>query len=90
MRKANRSGGTLLCLILNILLNLDGIIPALILLALHFWLDISIWWAVAAGAIWLLQIVFWTLFWRFANKCGNTHDLPRENKNPYSVKNSKR
>ena len=49
MRKTNRSGSFLLCLLFNMLLNLEGLIPASVFLALHFIMKWSIWWAVLAA-----------------------------------------
>lgn len=89
MRKTNCSGGFLLCLLINIALNLEGIIPAVILLALHFWLDISVWWAVAALALWILGILAWMLIMNWASRCGNARDPQKPNKNPYSLGNEK-
>lgn len=86
MRKTKRSGNFLISLTFNILLNFEGIIPAVVLFALHFWLDISMWWSVAALTLWLVWIILWMLFMGWANKCGNTPDPPKENKNPYSAK----
>ena len=40
MRRARRSGGFFLCLLLNLFLNPEGMIPAAILLVLHFWLGL--------------------------------------------------
>lgn len=85
MRKTNRSGSVFLCFFINLLLNLEWCIPALVLLALHFWLDISIWWFVSALALWLIGILFWMLVMSWAGRCSNTPDPPKENKNPYSV-----
>ena len=86
MRKTKRGGGFFLCLIINLLLNLEWSIPAWILLALHCWLGISIWWFVGALAFWVLSILtnMWLIGW--AASCGNEKDPPKENKNPYSVK----
>ena len=88
MRRANRSGGFLLCLLINLLMNLEWSIPAWVLLALHFWQDISIWWFAGGLAFWLLRILLgmWIMGW--AASCGNEKDPPKENKNPYSKKQS--
>ena len=51
MRKTNRSDSFLLCLLFNMLLNLEGLIPAAVFLALHFILKWSIWWAVLAAGL---------------------------------------
>ena len=89
MRKTERGGGFLLCLLFNMLLNLEGLIPAAVLLALHFVLKWPIWWAATAAGLWLVYLIFWMLFMGFAAKSSNTPDPPKENKNPYSVGNKK-
>lgn len=86
MRRTKRSGGFIICLLFNMLINLEMSIPAWILLALHFWLDISIWWFVGALALWILYIISWMSIMGWASDCSNTPDPPKENKNPYSVK----
>ena len=89
MRRTKRSGGFLLCLLINLLLNAQWSIPAWILLALHFWLDISIWWFVGGLAFWILCILadMWLIGW--AAKCSSEKDPPTENKNPYSAKRNR-
>ncbi len=84
MRK--RNGGFFLCLLVNLLLNLRWSLPSLILLALHFWLEISLWWAAGTFGLWILGILadMWLLRWAAA--CGNEKAPPKKNKNPYSVK----
>ena len=89
MRKTNRSGSFLLCLLFNMLLNLEGLIPAAVFLALHFILKWSIWWAVLTAALWILYLILWMQFMKFAAISSNTADPPKENKNPYSVGNKK-
>jgi hypothetical protein len=86
MRSTKRSGGFLLCLLLNLLLNWEWSLPAWVLLGLHFWLDISLWWFAGGLAFWILSILsgMWLMGW--ARSCGNEKDPPKENKNPYSVK----
>ena len=86
MRRTNRGGSFLLCLLINLLLNLEWSIPAWILLALHFWLDISPWGFAGGLAVWILPVLsgMWLMGW--ARSCGNEKDPPKENKNPYSVK----
>ena len=78
--------GSLLWLMINLLLNLRRSIPAWILLALHFWLGISIWWFVGGLAFWILSV--WAEMWfvGWAASCANEKDPPKENKNPYSVR----
>ena len=88
MRRTTHSGSFLLCLLLNMLLNLEWSIPAWILLGLHFWLRISIWWFVAGLAIWILRLLTGMLFIRWATGCGARTDPQKENKNPYSAANN--
>ena len=86
MRQTRRAGSFLMCLLFNMLLNLDGTIPAWILLALHFWLGWSIWWFWGALGAWVLYLTSWMLFLRWASRCSRP-DPPKKNKNPYSNRN---
>lgn len=88
MRRTGRGGGFFLCLIFNMILNIEWSIPAWILLALHFFFDISIWWFVGGLVFWVLCILsgMWIMGW--AADCAAEKDPPRKNKNPYSSKNS--
>lgn len=79
-----------MCLLINMLLNIDGAIPAAILLVLHFLLGISLWWSVLALAVWLAWILLYMLVIGWARDCGNTADEYRENKNPYSQGSGKK
>lgn len=85
MRSTTRSGNFFLCLLFNLLLNYEGIIPAAILTGMHFWADWPLWWAAAAFAAWVLWLIVWMYFIGWATRCGNAPDAPRENKNPYSA-----
>ncbi|MBO5797690.1 MAG: hypothetical protein J6R77_05020 [Clostridia bacterium] len=86
MRRTKRAGSFFLCFFVNLLLNLEWCLPALVLLALHIWLGISLWWFVGGMAFWILSILsgMWIMGW--AARCGSEQDPPKENKNPYSVK----
>lgn len=84
MRRTKRNSGFFICLLINMLLNLEWTIPAWILLGLHFWIGLSVWWFVGALAIWIAVISCWTGILSWAGKC-STADKPRENKNPYSA-----
>ena len=84
MRRTKRSGNYFFCLLINILLNLDGAIPGVILLVLHFWLNISIWWSICAFAAWILYLMIWMIILGWAGRCSSIPDKPKENKNPYS------
>lgn len=90
MRKTKISGGFWLCLLINMLLNIDWSIPAWILLALHFWLDIPIWWFVGALALWILPIILGMWITGWAASVGNEPDPYKENKNPYSTNGDKK
>ena len=56
MRRTKRSDGLFLCLLLNMLLNFEGMIPAAILLVLHFVFGWSLWRAAGALGVWLLWL----------------------------------
>ena len=84
MRRTRRSGGFFLCLLLNLLLNWEGAIPAALLFALHRWRGWPLWWAGLALALWIGGLIVWMLVIGWASDCGSRRDEPRENKNPYS------
>lgn len=84
MRKTKRSFGFFLSLLINIFLNPEGFIPAVILVVMHFWKGWSIWWAVLAAGVWILWLTVRMLLLGWVTKCSNTPDPPKENKNPYS------
>ncbi|MDD6203699.1 MAG: hypothetical protein PUC05_01705 [Firmicutes bacterium] len=86
MRRTKRSGSFLLCLFINMLLNLEGLIPAALLLVMHFWLGWSVWWAVLALGLWIAGLILWMRVIGWAGECGSAPDPPKENKNPYSVR----
>lgn len=85
MRRTQRTGNFFLCLLINLLINPEGLVPAAILFALHFILDLSLWWAALALALWVLWHLLWTLALSWVSRAGNIPDLPKENKNPYSA-----
>lgn len=86
MRRTRKSGSFFPCLLVNLLLNLEWSIPAWILLALHLWLEISIWWFIGGLAFWIIRIMLGMWFMGWAVSCGSQKDPPKENKNPYSKK----
>ena len=86
MRRTRRSGGFFLCLLLNLLLNWGGVIPAALLFALHRCSGWPLWWAGLALALWIGGLIVWMLVIGWASDCGSRRDEPRENKNPYSSK----
>lgn len=85
MRYTKRGGNFWLCLLINLLLNLEGTIPAVLLLIAYFVFDISVWWSVGALALWVLGIFLRMKFMGWVISCSNERTY-RENKNPYSVK----
>ena len=84
MRRTKRGGGFFLCLLLNVLLNWEGALPAALLFALHRWRGWPLWWAGLALALWIGGLIVWMLVIGWASDCGSRRDEPRENKNPYS------
>lgn len=86
MKGTKRGGNFLICLLLNMVMNLRGAIPAVVLLILHFGIGLSLWWSFIAFGIWILGIIIWMLVIGWAGKCSNKPDPPKENKNPYSAR----
>jgi len=84
LRRTKRGYGFFFSLLINIFLNLEGAIPAVILLILHYIVDISIWWSVLAFALWIIYLIIWMLILGFVSRCSNTPDRKTVNKNPYS------
>lgn len=87
MRRTKRRGGFFFSLLINILLNPEGFLPAVVLIVLHFVLGWSLWWAALAAAVWIVWLAIRMLLLGWVVDCGNTPDPPKENKNPYSAKN---
>ncbi|MBQ3200468.1 MAG: hypothetical protein IJB22_00975 [Clostridia bacterium] len=88
MRRTSRGGSRFLCFLINLLLNLEWTIPAWIALALHHFLHISIWWFWGALALWVIATLLSTLLFSALVTAGSEPPPPKENKNPYSKKNS--
>ena len=82
--KRKRDNGFLLCFLMNLLFDLEWSIPAWLLLILHFVLDWSIWFFVAALAAFVCGVLLKTAFISWAASVGNTPDKPKKNLNPYS------
>ena len=89
IRRRKRDGAFWIFLLIHMLINFDGTIPGWVLLALHIWLGISVWWSIGAFALWLLWILLWVLVIDWASDSSSQTKEPRENKNPYSVGNQK-
>ena len=77
MRNSKRSGSFLLCFFINMLMNIEGLLPSVVLLVLHFWLKISVWWSVGTFIAWILYLIMWMAFIGWAGKCGSARDLPK-------------
>lgn len=86
MSKTRKNSNFVFWLCINMLLNWKGLIPAVILFALHIWLNISRWWWILAVALWILWIILWMVIIGRAGKCGKASSPLQENKNPYSVR----
>lgn len=87
MRTTGRTGNFFLCLLFNMIINLEWTIPAWILLALHFIFDWRILWFWIALGVWFLSILLCMSIIRWASSC-STPSPYKENKNPYSATNS--
>ena len=87
MRGPRRNGSFWFCLMINLLLNLEWSIPAWILLAMHYILawPIGLFWL--ALGLWIAGVLMWMFLIGWASDCSSEPDQPKENKNPYSVKN---
>lgn len=88
MRKTKISANFFITLFINLLLNIEGAVIGVVLLLLHFWIGISVWWSVGAFVVWILYIILFMYFMGWAADCSNTKDPVKENKNPYSVNSS--
>ena len=87
MRKSKRDYGFILNVLVNLALNIDGTIPAILLFALHLIFDISIMWSIMAFCLWVLGIVVWMLVFRImVQASSNITARVNVNKNPYSYK----
>ncbi len=85
MRRTKLDLNFFISFLLNVLLNLEGAIPGVILLILHFIFHISIWWAIGAFLAWIVYLLVWMWVLSLINKCSKPAK-PKENKNPYSKK----
>ena len=86
MRRTSRSGSFFACLVFNMLLNLEGLIPAAVLLVLHYALGWPLWLTFAAVGLWVLYLIPSKAVLGWAGRRGSTPHAPKENKNPHSNK----
>lgn len=82
MKRAS-GGNFFLAFILNFVFNLEWVIPAVLLLILHFTVGLPIFWFWLALGLWIGGILIITLVLGWAGKCSEPAS-PKENKNPYS------
>lgn len=84
-KKAFHAGEFLFALFLNLLMNIAGTIPAIVLLICHFLFGLPLWIAVSAFLLWIICILIRMAAIRWASSCSNMPEPKCENKNPYSV-----
>lgn len=85
MRKSKSTGNFFICLFYNLILNIDRAIPAVIFLALHFWLGISLWWFWIVLGLWFISIAGRMILIGWAEGFSSDLEPYKENKNPYSA-----
>ncbi|MBQ6266214.1 MAG: hypothetical protein IJK64_00410 [Clostridia bacterium] len=85
MKRIRLDGMFFACLALNLLMNAEWLLPAAVLLVLHFLIGLALKWALLALLLWpaVVLLKMWILGKLIA--AGKTEDPPKENKNPYSV-----
>ena len=88
MKLAARTGNWIFWFLINLILNFEGAIPAVIALILHFVLGVSILWFIAALALWVLYVVIIMAILGWANSSSKKSVIQQENINPYSAKNT--
>ena len=86
MKNKSAGFGLFPAFLLNLILNLTWLLPAAILLVLHFWIKLPYWWAVGAAGLWFFGVLCWTFFISFSVRAGSEQIAPKANKNPYSAK----
>lgn len=87
MRHTRKHSGFFLCFIINLLLNIEWILPSLIFTALSIWLKypVFIWLAVISFVLYVGVVCAWTGVLSYISRTSAPTPLP-ENKNPYSNK----
>jgi hypothetical protein len=88
MRRGSSSGGFVLCFFVNLLWRSWWTALALILWAVHLWLGIPAYISLIALGHWVLSALAVTVLVSWGAKSSTAPVAPRENKNPYSAKNS--
>lgn len=78
-----RSGRFLISYLISLAFHWEGALPAVLLLVLHFWPGIPLYWFWIALGLWLLVVLIRILFLRFAIRSSDPTPF-RPNRNPYS------
>ncbi len=86
MFRRSNAGGFLVSLLFTMALNLEWLLPAVLLVVFHFVFGWSLWWAALAAGLWLLWVVVVVWLLGLACRVGNAPKPQTENKNPYSKK----
>lgn len=84
MKRPGIDGSFLLCLLLNMALNLHWTIPAWILLACHFAFGISLWWFVGALGLWFAGMIIFCVILSVVS--GEAATAPSRNTRPDAEK----
>ena len=84
MMKPDASRGFGMCFLLNLLLHMGWGIASLILLMLHFFLNVPWFLSYICAAVWLFEALAMTILVCWGNRCAK-YQLPhQQNRNPYS------
>lgn len=86
MKNRKKNSSFFFSVFLSLVFNLEWTVPAWILLGLHFWIGISLWWFVGSIILWFFFVALRVLVFGSLTRAGNYKDPPKENKNPYSKK----
>lgn len=78
-----RAGRFLFSYLLSLVFHWEGLIPAVLLLVLHFWPGIPLYWFFIALGLWMLFVLIRVLFFRFAIRSSAPTPF-QPNRNPYS------
>ena len=86
MKSKHSFSDIMLCFLFELLREIWGVIPAVILLILHFRFKLSLLYSVITFIIWLIVVACSTALIAFANKCSDEPVINRPNKNAHSAK----
>ena len=86
--RASGFSGFIFSFLLNSFWHLRWTVPAWVLLALHFWLKISVWWSLSCFGLFLAAMLIYCLLLNSMISAGSYTDKEKPNLNPYSAKMS--